>query len=40
MTTPSFLNVSINDLAQIKKGQKFYAIESENIGEIQLSEPS
>ncbi|MGN1217371.1 MAG: hypothetical protein ACI4TD_05280 [Phocaeicola sp.] len=31
MTTPSLLNMSINDLAQIEKGQKFYAIESENI---------
>ena len=30
-TAPSFLNMSINDLAQIKKGQNFYAIESENI---------
>lgn len=29
-TAPSFLNLSINDLAQIKKGQKFYAIESVN----------
>ena len=31
MTTPSFLNMSINDLIQIRKGQKFYAIEGENI---------
>ena len=30
-TAPSFLNMSINDLIQIRKGQKFYAIEGENI---------
>ena len=30
-TALSFLNMSINDLAQIKKGQKFYAIESDYI---------
>lgn len=30
-TAPSLLNMLINDLVQIEKGQKFYAIESENI---------